>query len=178
MPRSLALQFLQIALLLKIIYNLNVNKTIEKARSYVLWLLTIRQRSKKEISDKLKRKDYGEEIIKNIIRELEKSGLIDDRKFSLSWVKSRLETKPAGKNLLKRELLSKGIDRNLADEIIGEVFSVENEEEIAYNLANKRWKQYSKLDKIVGARRLYSFLARRGFGFEIAEKITRRIINE
>ena len=104
--------------------------------------------------------------------------MINDREFSLSWVRNRIDVKPSGKNLLKRELLAKGINKDTIDEVIEEIFSTEQEEDMAYNLANKRWKQYSKLDKIVGARRLYSFLVRRGFNFEITGRIIKRIMNE
>lgn len=153
-----------------------MNSDKEKSRTYVLRLLTIRQRSKKEIFDKLKSKNYNEETIIAILDELEKSGLIDDRKFSLSFVRSRVDTKPSGRNLLRMQLISKGIDKDLINEVIEEIFSDRKEEDLAYDLATKRWKQYSKLDKIKGTRRLYSFLVRRGFNYEIAGKSVKRLL--
>ena len=80
-----------------------------------------------------------------------------------------MRSKSAGAGLarfrLKQELGRQGVDRAIADEAIAEVFEEESVDEVATAtaLAAKRVRSLRGADAQSQRRRLYAFLARRGY---------------
>lgn len=155
----------------KLIYE----NEISKAKNYAFDLLTRRSYSRKEILDKLGRKEFSEDAIKISIETLERLGYIKDEEFARNWVESRKRLKPKGKFALRDELYKKGIDQAIVERVLAEINPSE-EREMARRAAEKKVKGYRKLDQKVAKRRLFSFLQRRGFEFEIAREITEDIL--
>lgn len=148
---------------------------LKEAEDYALLLLSHCDRSSKEIFDRLKRKKFEPAIIQKVIDKLSGAGYLDDYKFAVDWVNKRLKEKPRGEKLIRQELLFKGIKKEIIDKAINETFSYnENEELDLANLALKnKLPAYKKLDKVIALRRIKNFLLRRGFSFEVAEKLAR-----
>ena len=150
----------------------------QKAKNYIFFLLSIKSRTKKEIIDKLKRKEYNIDVINEAVKEIEGLDYINDKKYALNFALDSLNFKKSGKNLVKRKLLLKGIDKDIIDETIKNVFSEVNEFDLAYELAKRRLKSYVKKDNKTLARRMQGFLVRRGYGFDVAIKTIKRIFKE
>ena len=83
-------------------------------------MLKFRQRSRKEIYDRLKKKKFDEEIINETISFLKNKGFIDDQLFAKAWIESRIK-KPLGLRKIRQELNLKGIDKQIIDSQIGEI---------------------------------------------------------
>lgn len=90
----------------------------------VTYFIAYRDRSEKEISDRLDRYlykkklsvDEKQELKEKVMSELDALGLIDDQKFSDFFIHSKLNSsKPIGKVRLFQELLAKGVSRNIVD---------------------------------------------------------------
>ena len=149
-------------------------KTLQKSKNFVFRLLKIRQRSEKEIRDRLKRKQIPKDVIEKTIHYFKSLQLIDDRQFAKSWINARL-SKPLGLNRIRLELKQKGID----DAIIEEEFAHKKEnyfeEDILLQLAQKRLERYRNLDQLTAKRRLFEYLVRRGFGINSINKIVQSI---
>ena len=94
---------------------------IKEARDYAFLLLSYRARSCQEITERLLRKKYEREIIQEVVEELKRLHYLDDRAFAIEWVESRLKEK-RGKILIRRELLKKGIEKEVIDDSISESF--------------------------------------------------------
>jgi regulatory protein len=139
----------------------------EKALNY----LSYRARSEKEIKDKLKKKEFPGTIIDEVISDLKRLNLVDDFEFASLWIKDRLEHKPKGERVLKLELLKKGIKKEIIQKALEEFYPSKTEEmEIALELVKKRERRYKDLDKMVAKRRLFNFLLRRGFSYEVVRE--------
>ena len=130
--------------------------------------------TKSEIAQKLEREGFSTDAIETSIAELIRSGHIRDRKFAENWIVRRQKSNPRGKTLLKQELIDKGVDRETAEQVVA-VIASEDETKVALQVAQKRVKQYSRLPTHVAKRRLYGFLARRGFGSEVVRQVLEQV---
>ena len=72
-------------------------------------LLSYRQRSEKEIKDKLKEKKISPENIGKVIDKLKDLKFIDDKTFAKNYITDQINKKPAGRTFLKYKLLHKKI---------------------------------------------------------------------
>ena len=143
------------------------SKDLSKARSYAYRLLAIRSRSIKEIKEKLKKKGFEESLIIEVIDYLERLDYLNDRQFASAWVNSRISTKPVGLLKLRYELKDKGIDNKIIEEVLSKLKENYNEYEVACDLAKKRMKKLSKIDSLKAKRRIFNYLLRRGFSYEL-----------
>ncbi len=145
-----------------------------KANNYALKLLSYRPRSEKEIIDKMKRKGYGEEVIKGTINYLGNFGYINDKDFATEFTK--VKAGKFGRNRIKLELTRKGIDEKIIDEIIESEFNEEIEYSNALEIAKKKIKSYKDDDRNAIYRKLGSYLQRRGYSYDIVTKVLREVL--
>jgi len=149
-------------------------ETKKEAKEIALRFLSYRMRSEKEVRDKLKKKEFAQSLIDEVIKDLKRVNLIDDNEFASAFVRDRISNSPRGKILLKQELWKKGIKKEVIEKVLKEYFKGENEELIlAKELLQKRKKRYEGLDQNVAKRRLMSFLLRRGFSYDIVKQVLR-----
>lgn len=150
------------------------NKTKRSPLNYCFWLLRYCDRTEKEIREKLSRKKYGSNAIRQTMDKLKKLGLINDKKFTINWINYRLSAKK-GLNLIKLELRKKSVPEDIIKETIEEFqFSPETEIAQAEEIFYKKIKQYKKLTPDKVYRRLGGFLARQGYSMETVKQIFRK----
>ena len=147
-----------------------------KAKETALRFLSFRRRTEKEIKDKLKQKGFDENIIKRTVEKLKEYDLINDLEFATAWVKERLEYKPRGKRLLKQELWKKGIKKEIIDQVLNE--SCQNEDKSALELLERIKSRYKNLEPQVARRRMYGYLIRRGFTYDVISQVMRNSISK
>ncbi len=82
------------------------------AKGVALRFLTVRPRTEREIRDKLREKEFGDEEIAQTIASLKASGLLDDAAFARMYIRDALAGRGAGKILLKKKLLLLGVEKN------------------------------------------------------------------
>jgi regulatory protein len=143
----------------------------EKPYHLALKYLKYRPRSCAEIRIYLKKKNFSDKMIQQVIRRLEASGLIDDREFARLWVENRCRFKPKGRFALTVELKKKGIN----DEIIDAAIKTEDEEKNAWSAVQSkmiRWRQLSNEELKV---KVFGFLRSRGFSFKTCMEIYDRL---
>jgi regulatory protein len=149
-------------------------ETKKEAKDAALKFLSYRMRSERELRDKLKKKEFAQNLIDEVVKDLKRVNLIDDYEFASAFVRDRISNNPRGKILLKQELWKKGIKKEIIEKTLKEYFKDENEELIlAKELLRKRKKRYESLDENVAKRRLMSFLLRRGFSYDIVKQVLR-----
>ncbi len=139
----------------------------DKAVSYAYRLFSIRPRSEKELRDRLFRKGFGSATVHDVISLLKEKNIIDDFKFARLWVESRMRTNPKGDMLLRKELRMKGISASIIEKVLSEKESGEGS--LARTLAGQRLESLKKLPKEKARKKLFDFLARRGFDFDVIE---------
>ena len=152
-----------------------MKRTKINAKDYAFKLLSYRARSIKEIEEGLKKKGYSLKTISGVIRDLKRLKFLDDEEFARAWVENRIRTRPMGRYRLQRELLRKGIDRDLIENTLSN-YNEEKEIEVAQELSRKKLKKsYQNLDNLTTKRKLYSFLQRRGFSYNTIQEVLRAL---
>lgn len=127
-------------------------------REYALKLITIKDRTKKEIYEKLRQKGYDENAVIEEIAFLEEYGYINDFNYAKKFISDSVNIKKWGSRRIYSELTRKGIER----EIIDSLLNFDNEEEVLMAEFQKRFKN-SDLSNIKERRRIFGFFMRRGF---------------
>jgi regulatory protein len=145
-----------------------------KALDQAMRFLSFRPRSQAEVETYLKKKKVDDETISEIIGRLKELEYLDDEAFARFWIENRQRFKPRSKLALRYELQQKGIDRDVAAVTTADV----DEEEAAWQaVENKlsRWYNYPLQDF---QRKVYDFLRRRGFHYEIIKTTFARACQE
>jgi regulatory protein len=159
--------------------SMEEKELLESLRQKCYRFLSTRERSEKEIREYLRKKvgkfklDNPERLISLLVHQLKEDGLIDDKKFIAWWVEQRSYFKPKGFFALKQELLQKGINRELIDQYFEE--NQIDELELAKIALQKKAKVLKGLEKEEFYQRAISFLLRRGFSYEVAQKALRSV---
>ena len=149
-------------------------KELQRARQIVFRLLKIRNRSEKEISDRLKLKRFDDAIIDKTLQYFKDAQFIDDRQFARWWITSRL-TKPFGFKRIQFELRNKGISNEILKEELSEISSRVSEVQLVESLVKKRLARFKEMDPLTQKRRLFDYLARRGFSLESINKVIKNL---
>ena len=131
-----------------------------RAKEKALWLISYRDHSKKELTDKIRR-TCDDESAETAVERMEELGLVNDRVFAERYARKLLFTKHMSKTAASYELVRKGIDRELADEILEGIDVVEREQ--IREVIEKKYRNLSD-EKI--KRRAFSALQRLGYRFD------------
>jgi regulatory protein len=156
------------------IKGLQMQDSFQKAHDRALNFLAYRPRSSAEVSRYLKEKGVPLEVSEEVLQRLSAARLLDDVAFARYWVENRETFKPRGRRLLRQELRQKGVD----DELIAEALSEVDEEESAYQAALKQASRYARLDDGLFRQRMYNFLRRRGFTYEVIRETISRLLHQ
>jgi regulatory protein len=147
---------------------------LEQAREAALRYLELRPRSEQELRRQLRKKNYPEEIIDQVIARLGDVKLVDDRDFAKFWVETREGFKPRSKRALQYELRQKGV----ASAEIARAVKKVDERDSAYRAAQPRAQRYRDLDAPTFREKLSGFLARRGFDYGVTRETVNRLWQE
>lgn len=110
-------------------------------------------------------KEQLEEIFEKNISKLKEFKYINDREYAEAFVNSRIRNKPRGKNILVAELRSKGVNKELALEVVEEL--VEDEADMLKRIYTKKYGE----EKLEGNdRKKIDFLRRKGFNWDLIQK--------
>ena len=85
--------------------------------------LGIREHNRFELSVKLKAKGYEKDIISKVLDSLEEDGSLSEERYVRSFVRSSNRRHPEGKSLILRRLAAKGADRNVAEQVVREIYT-------------------------------------------------------
>lgn len=145
---------------------------LNKAQAYALMLLGYRERSLREIKIRMRQKGYEEKLVEKVVKYLKDRNLINDKRFTQLWAESRIK-KGYGRWRIQSELEQKGVNREIADEILKDLYSGIDEVQVALDLVEKkRWvsKEPPRLTE-----RVSNLLRRRGFSFEVISNVVEKI---
>lgn len=130
-----------------------------------LRMLALRPRASAELRRSLVRKGEPSEHVDATIDRLTRAGLLDDGAFARQFARSRSAGTGASRRRIQQELNRRGVARAVTDAAIAEVYEDEaiDEGEVAERAARKKLRSLGGLDPVVRNRRLFAFLARRGY---------------
>lgn len=119
----------------------------------------------------------GELDLDRIVDRMLELGYLDDRALAEQLRDGRLRRRSLGRAAMARELREIGIDDLVIDEVLGEP-DRDAEFEQALELARSRARRVSVGDRDTAFRRLHAYLARRGYGGELATRAVRQALDE
>lgn len=131
-----------------------------RAKEKALWLISYRDHSKKELTDKIKR-TCDEEAAEAAVERMEELGLVNDEVYAERYAKKLLFTKHMSKKAASYELAKKGIDRELSEEIL-ESIELDDREQIRVVIE----KKYRIINDEKTKRRAFAALQRLGYRFD------------
>lgn len=135
------------------------------AYDLALRLLEYRARSASELRRQLLRKGAPSDDVDAAIDKLRDQKLIDDDGFARQFARSKVLGAGASRRRVVQELGRKGIGRDVAERALEELHDADGVDVSGaiHRVAKKKWTSLAKLDDVTRRRRLYAFLARRGF---------------
>jgi regulatory protein len=151
-----------------------------KAYEYALNLLSARAYSSRNLRRKLVQKEFDPDDIEAAMAGLTESKLLDDSKFAAEYARQKLVVGGSSSRRVEQELQKKGIGRDQAKEAVTAVAEDESVDEAASaeKAARKKFKSLSGLEPDVQRRRLFGFLARRGFDLDDVKRAVETVIGE
>jgi regulatory protein len=141
-----------------------------KAYQHAVRFLSFRSRSQMEVENHLRSKDYAPDVISQTIERLTHEQVLDDEAFVRFWLEDRERFRPRGERGLRYELRQKGI----ADEVIDTVLADLDEDQLAWAAVEPKLRQWQQLDEANLKKKIFGFLSRRGFAYDVAQTVCRR----
>ena len=103
-----------------------------------------------------------ETIINETVSKLKEYGYLNDEEFAEQFIQSRVKNKPRGKTILVSELISKGVNIDLAREKVEEL--VEDEYDMLKRIYTKK---YGNEEITMEDNKKIDFLKRKGFNWDL-----------
>lgn len=144
-----------------------------KARVVAYELLARRPWTRKELTERLRRRGAPPAIAAELVAELEAAGYVDDRAFARGWAETRARQKALGRQRIAAELRAKGVARELIEAALRETFGEVSEETQALAVARRRLPSLLQRDPRKAPARLRDHLLRRGFPSEVVSAVLR-----
>jgi regulatory protein len=152
-----------------------ISDEYSKALNIALNYLSYRNRTKFEIKEKLKEKEFSSVTIDQVIRELVNLNYVDDQAFAKEYIGFKI--KKMGKRKIRYKLESMGIDALIIDQELM-VYSNADEYTAAYAVASKKNDSYSNISYQKRYNRLSGLLNRRGFSYSVSKEVLGEILKE
>ncbi|MEP6618955.1 MAG: regulatory protein RecX [bacterium] len=139
-----------------------------KVYDRALNMLAFRARSSTELARALVRKGEDKTTVDLAIARLQLQGLLDDAAFAQSFTRAKVLGANQSRRRVQQGLAKKGVARDVTDAAISAVFEEEgvDQQALVEQIARKKLHSLAKLEPLVRKRRLYGFLARRGYDGE------------
>src|SRR4030066_713241 len=156
------------------IAKLQAEDAREVAYMQALHYLDYRPRSRAEVQRNMEKHAVPADVISDVFKRLERSGLVNDEQFAQDWVENRSEFRPRSRKALAFELHRRGLD----DSAIQKALEGLDEESMAYQAARKQARRFEGLPQRDFNNKLGSFLARRGFSYDIIKEAVTKVWDE
>lgn len=147
------------------------------ARTILLDTLTGQARTRRELADKLAKRDVPEDVATELLDRFSEIGLIDDSAFAQQWVESRHRSRGLAPRALAQELRRKGVGDEETRAALEQID--ESDQRVAARaLVDKKMRSMRGLDPQVATRRLAGLLARKGYGPGLAFSVVKEALGD
>ena len=142
---------------------------LKQAKDLIIDMLGRRMMSEMEIRRKLQAKKIQADAADAAIQDLQRVGLINDREFAERFSRDQIQRNGVGRSRLQRDLMQRGIERDLITTTLDRIFAETDEKALAVALLHKRGFGIELRDDMKRRQRAYALLIRRGFDNETAQ---------
>lgn len=141
---------------------------VKKAFNMALTFLSYRMRSKKEIVDYLKKKEVDDPIIPDVIHKLIDYKYINDEEFAKAYVRTQVNTAIKGPEVIKQELIEKGIEQDILLKSLF-LYTMDEQVEKAIKLISKTIPKNNKASERQTKQKIEQTLQRKGFSWDVIQ---------
>jgi regulatory protein len=142
-------------------------------------MLARRELSVAQVRERLGRKGFDATSVQDAVSRLVANGTLDDLRVARAVARTRANVKRQGRSRIVRELATIGIARDVAQQVIAEVFGDLDEVALLDQALSRRLRGSVLLSDPAARRRVFAALVRQGFSPEaISRAIRHRSINE
>lgn len=136
-----------------------------RAKEKALYLLSLRDHSRAELEQKLRR-ESDEETASDTAERMEELGLVNDKEYAVKRARDLIERRYYPKRRAVQELCARGVDRETAQEAVERMES----DDMCQALALLNKKYYNKLGDESSRQKTAAALARFGFSCDCIRK--------
>ncbi len=142
----------------------------------ILRFTSLRPRSKKEIEFWLNKHRIQKNLHNELFNRLKRLDLLNDKKFAIWWVDQRNTFRPKPRKILEQELIIKGIDKEIINEVLNEL-GIDEILSAKRILESKEylWKDLFGFQKRV---KMSNFLQRKGFSWDVIRRVVAKFDQE
>lgn len=158
--------------------RIGAEATVSRAYDRAMMMLAARGRASGELRRLLVKKGEAPEVVDEVVARLTQAGFLDDASFARQFTRWKTGGAALSRRRIEQELTRRGVDRQTAAEAIAETFVEENVDEKATieQAAEKKLRTLAKVDDLTRRRRLYSYLARRGYDADAISEVVGRLV--
>lgn len=140
--------------------------TLRKARERALYLLDYKDYSYIQLYEKLE-VTYPQDICLDVLSKLVELGIINDNRYAKNLAERLILVKKYGSYRAIRELTLKGIDKDLAEEVVS--YYDDTQLERLEDLINSKYSRYLVDDK--GLNKVKNALVRLGYSYDLINQV-------
>ena len=144
------------------------------AKTTAFRYLKIRERSVFEMREKLALKKIDQAVIDQVVQYLLEKKFLDDVSFARNWIRYR-QARPFGPQRIRLELKQKGLDEEIIIREMQAAFEQHDQWEEVLEMARRRAVRYQMDEPLKRKKKVFDFLARRGFSLEMIKKAIKNI---
>lgn len=133
-------------------------------------LLGMRDHTVGELVAKLKQRKFSAEPIAAAIKKYRAAGVLDDARVANMLARYMYSRKPSGRAFLVAALQRKKIERSLAVQVVATLLENDDATVSAVSALRQKWPKHEQIDIESVRTKAYSYLSRRGFGYQTAKE--------
>ena len=149
----------------------------EKTLARAFRLLAAKPRSVAQLRERLLEKAAAE-AVEPVIARLLDLGYLNDEKFAASFAHSRLTVKPLGRTRLRQDLQRKKLDQQTVEQALATAYEEQSEESLIERTLEKRLRLKGVPSSRAESKKLFDYLLRRGFSYDIVARKVRALGNK
>jgi regulatory protein len=146
----------------------DAEKMRERTLQRAVKLLAAKPRSVEELRERLLEKQWADDTaVDYALAKLKEYGYLDDERFAFGFASYSVRQKPVGRRRLARDLQTKKISKETADDALELVYQETPEEELIERAIEKRIRLRGRPATRQETKSLYDHLLRLGFSYDL-----------
>lgn len=146
---------------------------VDHGYEYALFLLNLSMRTEGELREKMKQRGYLPKVIDQVVKRLFDDRYLDDRHYAEVFIDSLKRYKYYGKFMMKKKLFEKKLPKEIIEQKLAELVSVDDERDIATRYVEKNFAAIADVRKFdyEEKQKVMRRILARGFGLDLAKEI-------
>jgi regulatory protein len=157
-------------------FNTSYKKPLTEAQAYhkAAAFCTFRDRSQKEVLDKLYGIGVSKDIAKKVISKLQEDGYLDEGRMALSYAGGKFRIKAWGKKKIEAHMKHLGLSEALISEGLSHIDDADYHEKLQA-LASKKWQSLTKEEEQKRIAKTVRFLASKGYELDMIWTVVNKL---